>query len=164
MEARRFRLASSFALKLHLRQPSSRPIRRGCESLHQFVGQAGDNLRRGRLRPVVPHGLAEDDGFLEVLGQGDHRGEDVLAVDLAEVRLVGDMDPQRFVEHRDQVADQLQPGVCLGPDPGERPADGDQSLGAVIFGLERDDDPVGRDQGAHEASCTLGGQSISARS
>ena len=58
------------------------------------------------------------------------------------MRLVGQVDAEPLVEHRDQVAEQVQPRVRPGPDRRDAPLDRRDPLRAVVLGLERDDHVV----------------------
>ena len=66
-----------------------------------LVGQDGDHLGRRRASLVDTDRLAQNHRLLEILGQGDGRPEDLIAVERPQLVVVGRVDAQRLVEHRD---------------------------------------------------------------
>src|SRR4051794_23509327 len=53
------------------------------------------------------------------------------------------MDAEPALDHREEVAEQAEPGVQPRAGRVDRPADRGNTLRAVVLGLERDDDEIG---------------------
>ena len=66
------------------------------------------------------------------------------------------MDAQPAVEHRQQEPGQAHSRVRATLHRRDRVEDGDQTLAAEVFGLERDNDVVASDQGRPRAEVEVG--------